>query len=184
VLGMTELLLDTPLEPRQRQFARTIQSSATALLDILNDILDLSKIEAGKLDIERIEMDPRQILEEVGIAVAPQAAVKHLELIVSVRPGVPDRVMGDPHRLRQVLLNLCTNAVKFTERAKFSSRSFRLPCTKGACSSVSKCRTPESESSRKRRHGFSSRSRRRTARQLAATGAPAWACRSCGSWFH
>ena len=131
VLGMTELLLDTPLEPRQRQFARTIQTSATALLGILNDILDLSKIEAGRLNIERIEMDPRQCVEDVGTAVAPQAAAKHLELIVSVRPGVPDRVMGDPHRLRQVLLNLCTNAVKFTEKGEVVVEVFPVAVHEG-----------------------------------------------------
>jgi two-component system, sensor histidine kinase and response regulator len=115
VLGMTELLLDTPLEPGQREFAETIRTSATSLLGILNDILDFSKIEAGKLEIERVEMDVRQCVEDVGTIMAVQAAAKNLELIVNVDPAIPELVLGDPHRLRQILTNLVGNAVKFTQ---------------------------------------------------------------------
>ena len=118
VLGMTELLLDTPLEPVQREFAETIRSSATSLLGILNDILDFSKIEAGKLDIEAVEMDVRQCVEDVGTMMAVQAAAKNLEFIVNVDPSIPDLVLGDPHRLRQILTNLSGNAVKFTQRGE------------------------------------------------------------------
>jgi len=118
VLGMTELILDTTLQPLQREFALTIHSSATALLDIINDILDFSKIEAGKLEIESIPMDPRQCVEEVGAALALQAAAKQLELIINIDASVPGEVRSDPHRLRQILLNLCGNAIKFTARGE------------------------------------------------------------------
>ena len=118
VLGMTELLLDTPLQPAQRQFGDTIRSSAMALLTILNDILDFSKIEAGKLDIERVAFDLRQCVEDVGGMMALQAAVKGVEFIVNVHPALPETVLGDPHRLRQILVNLCGNALKFTARGE------------------------------------------------------------------
>ena len=118
VLGMTELLLDTALEPLQREFAETIRASATSLLGILNDILDLSKIEAGKLEVEHVEMDVRECVEEVGAMMAVQAAAKNLELIVNVDPSIPDLVLGDPHRLRQILTNLAGNATKFTQRGE------------------------------------------------------------------
>ena len=118
VLGMTELLLDTSLEPVQREFAETIRASATSLLGILNDILDLSKIEAGKLEIEQVEMDVRECVEDVGTMMAVQAAAKNLELIVNVDPSIPDLVLGDPHRLRQILTNLVGNAIKFTQQGE------------------------------------------------------------------
>ncbi|MGH8220003.1 MAG: response regulator [Steroidobacteraceae bacterium] len=118
VFGMTELLLDTPLEPAQREFAETIRTSATSLLGVLNDILDFSKIEAGKLEIEQVEMDVRRCVEDVGTMMAVQAAAKNLELIVNVDPAIPELVLGDPHRLRQILTNLAGNAVKFTQRGE------------------------------------------------------------------
>ena len=118
VLGMTELLLDTPLEPVQREFGETIRTSATSLLGVLNDILDFSKIEAGKLEIERIEMDVRECVEDVGVMMAVQAAAKGLEFIVNADPTIPERVFGDPHRLRQVMTNLIGNAIKFTREGE------------------------------------------------------------------
>ncbi len=118
VLGMTELLLDTSLEPVQREFAETIRASATSLLGVLNDILDFSKIEAGKLEIEQVEMDVRECVEDVGTMMAVQAVAKNLELIVNVDPSIPDLVLGDPHRLRQILTNLTGNAVKFTHQGE------------------------------------------------------------------
>jgi two-component system sensor histidine kinase/response regulator len=126
VLGMTDLLLDTPLNPEQRQFAATIHSSATALLGILNDILDFSKIEAGKLDVEQIEMDPRRCVDDVAAIMSVQAEVKHLKFIVHVHSAVPERVLGDPHRLRQILLNLCSNAIKFTQHGEVVIEVFAL----------------------------------------------------------
>jgi CheY-like chemotaxis protein/HPt (histidine-containing phosphotransfer) domain-containing protein len=115
IIGMTGLLLDTGLDRVQRDYAETIRASADSLLTILNDILDFSKIEAGKLDIESLELDVRSNVDDVGSIMAFQAAAKGLELIVNVRPEVPERVMGDPQRIRQCLLNLVGNAIKFTQ---------------------------------------------------------------------
>ena len=118
VLGMTELLLGTPLASTQREYAETIRTSGTSLLRIINDLLDFSKIEAGKLEIESVEMDIRACVEDVGMVMAMQAATKNLEFIVNVEPNVPTRVRGDPHRLRQILLNLAGNAIKFTSQGE------------------------------------------------------------------
>ena len=115
IIGMTGLLLDTGLDRVQRDYAETIRASADSLLTILNDILDFSKIEAGKLDIENLELDLRSNVDDVGSIMAFQAAAKSLELVVNVRPEVPERVLGDPQRIRQCLLNLVGNAIKFTQ---------------------------------------------------------------------
>ncbi len=122
VLGMTELLLETGLTATQRRFAETVQRSGKSLLAIINDILDFSKIEAGKLDIETIELDLGGNVDDVGSIMAFQAAAKGLELVVNVRPEVPARVLGDPQRIRQCLLNLVGNAIKFTERGSVTLR--------------------------------------------------------------
>ncbi|HLS82668.1 MAG TPA: response regulator [Steroidobacter sp.] len=114
VIGMTGLLLDTPLDRTQREYAETIRASADSLLTIINDILDFSKIEAGKLDIESLDLDLRSHIDDVGSIMAFQAAAKGLELVVHVRPEVPERVLADPQRIRQCLLNLIGNAIKFT----------------------------------------------------------------------
>jgi signal transduction histidine kinase/CheY-like chemotaxis protein len=120
VVGMADLLLGTPLAPEQREFAETIQKSGQSLLVLINDILDMTKIEAGKMRLESIPFDPRA---EVGSAVellAAQAQAKGLEIRTFVSPETPDRIVGDPSRLRQVLLNLIGNAVKFTEKGGVS----------------------------------------------------------------
>jgi two-component system sensor histidine kinase/response regulator len=114
IIGMTTLLLDTSLSRTQLEYAETIRNSADSLLTVINDILDFSKIEAGKLDIETVDLDLRRSVEDVGAMMAVQAAAKNLELIVNVRPEVPERVSGDPQRIRQCLVNLIGNAVKFT----------------------------------------------------------------------
>jgi two-component system sensor histidine kinase/response regulator len=114
IIGMTGLLLDTALDRTQRDYAETIRGSADSLLIVINDILDFSKIEAGKLDIEAIELDLRGNVEDVGGMMAFQAAAKNLELVVHVHPDVPDRVISDPQRIRQCLINLVGNAIKFT----------------------------------------------------------------------
>jgi PAS domain S-box-containing protein len=114
IIGMTSLLMDTPLDRTQREYADTIRASADSLLTIINDILDFSKIEAGKLDIESIEMDLPGNIEDIGATMAFQAAAKGLELIIDVHPEVPARVRGDPQRIRQCLINLLGNAIKFT----------------------------------------------------------------------
>ncbi len=115
IIGMTGLLLDTPLDRTQHDYAETIRSSADSLLTVINDILDFSKIEAGKLELESIELDLRANIEDVGTAMAFQAAAKGLELIVNVEPQLAGRVIGDPQRLRQCLVNLVGNAIKFTQ---------------------------------------------------------------------
>jgi len=124
VLGMTELLLDTQLVPMQRQFAETIRSSATALLTLLNDILDFSKIEAGKLSIEHAPFDLRKGLDDIVDMLAVQAAAKGLRFRVNVDRALPNHFLGDAHRLRQVLVNLCGNAIKFTPNGSVSVEVF------------------------------------------------------------
>ena len=116
VLGMLGLLLDTRLDSEQRDFAETARSSADSLLGIINDILDFSKIEARKLSLEPLPFDLRIAVEEVADIMAPRAAEKGIELIVHYADDTPQRVVGDPGRVRQILLNLVSNAVKFTER--------------------------------------------------------------------
>ncbi len=118
VMGMSELLQGTDLTPRQRRLSETISRSADSLLQILNDILDFSKIEAGKLELESIDFELREVLEETIELLAARAHVKGLELLCSVMPDVPEIVRGDPVRLRQVLINLVGNAVKFTEQGE------------------------------------------------------------------
>ncbi|MEX0733755.1 MAG: response regulator [Steroidobacteraceae bacterium] len=118
VIGMTTLLLDTDLDRRQREYANVIKSSADALLVVINDLLDYSKIEAGKLELERIEMDLRAHVEEVATTQAVAAAAKQLELVVHVAADLPERVLGDPGRIRQALTNLVSNAIKFTAKGE------------------------------------------------------------------
>ncbi len=116
VIGMTDLLLETDLTPEQREFAEVIKKSAEALLDLINDILDLSKIEAGKLDLENIEFDLRATLDDIMETLAVRAYQKDLELACLVEPDTPRYLIGDPSRLRQILLNLVGNAIKFTSK--------------------------------------------------------------------
>ncbi len=114
IIGMTTLLLDTSLDGDQREYAETIQTSSESLLTVINDILDFSKIEAGKLDIESIELEVRGVVDDVVSTVDFQVQSKGLKLVVEVRPEVPARAIGDPQRIRQCLLNLMGNAIKFT----------------------------------------------------------------------
>jgi PAS domain S-box-containing protein len=120
IIGMTGLLLDTELRPEQLEFTNTIQTSAEALLTIINDILDFSKIEAGKLDLEMLKFNVRHTLEDTCDIVALRARQKGLELICQVEPQVPYFLTGDPGRLRQLLTNLASNAIKFTDRGEVS----------------------------------------------------------------
>ena len=116
VLGVINLLLDTPLTAAQREFALMVKSSGDALLSIINDILDFSKIEAGKLNFEKVSFDLREMVEQSLELLATRAKDKGLHLVCLIPPGVRTRLVGDPLRLRQILLNLLSNAVKFTEQ--------------------------------------------------------------------
>ncbi len=118
VIGLTELLLDTSLDPEQEEFASGIRVSAENLLVIINDILDFSKIEAGKLDIEEAALSVPAVVDDVGRVLAETAHRKGLELLVDVQPDVPTALLGDSVRIRQVLLNMGANAVKFTSEGE------------------------------------------------------------------
>ena len=118
ILGMSELLLQTPLSDKQRRFANTIHSSGTALLEIINDILDFSKAEASKLELERIRFDLRKTVKEVMELFVESAHGKAIELVCDLSDSIPPVFKGDPVRLRQILINLVSNAVKFTDRGQ------------------------------------------------------------------
>ncbi|RPI78936.1 MAG: PAS domain S-box protein, partial [Desulfobacteraceae bacterium] len=122
VIGMTGLLLDTELTAEQEDFAKTVQMSAEALLQIINDILDFSKIEAGKLQIEQIDFDLRMTLDNVIDMLALRAYEKGLEFGCLIDHDVPSLIIGDPGRLRQIIINLCNNAVKFTTKGEIVIR--------------------------------------------------------------
>ncbi|MCS7041159.1 MAG: ATP-binding protein, partial [Bryobacteraceae bacterium] len=120
ILGMTDLTLSTELTPEQREYLETVKISAHRLLHLLNDILDLSKIEAGYMEIQQERFSPRQVVEQALSAVAPRAVEKGLHLSLDVSDSVPPAVIGDEQRVFQVLLNLLNNAVKFTEQGGVS----------------------------------------------------------------
>ena len=118
IIGMSGLMLDTPLTDEQRDYAETIRTSGEALLTIINDILDFSKIEAGKVDLERLPVELAPCIESAIDVLAHAAAAKHLELVYEIADGLPRTILGDQGRLRQIVLNLLSNAVKFTERGE------------------------------------------------------------------
>ncbi|HEX8771901.1 MAG TPA: PAS domain S-box protein, partial [Acidimicrobiales bacterium] len=118
VIGMAELLLDTGLEAEQRKYAEAVRNSGQALLTILNDILDFSKIDAGHLELEETDFDLATVVEEVVELLATGANDKELELVTAIEPDIATLVRGDPGRLRQVLMNLAGNAIKFTDTGK------------------------------------------------------------------
>jgi signal transduction histidine kinase len=120
IIGMTELALETPLSAEQREYLKLVHSSALGLLTIINDILDFSKIEAGKLELEAIEMSLHETLRDTLKALTLKAHEKGIELICDIDPSLPDRLVGDPVRLRQVVTNLVGNAIKFTDRGEIT----------------------------------------------------------------
>ena len=118
IMGMTDLALDTDLSPEQREYLNDARRSSESLLVLLNDVLDFSKVEAGKLEFEIIDFNLRNVIDETMRAVTLLAHQKGLELACHVRPDVPDALCGDPGRLRQVIINLVGNAIKFTEKGE------------------------------------------------------------------
>jgi PAS domain S-box-containing protein len=118
IIGMTELALDTELTSEQREYLGMVKVSADHLLNVINDILDFSKIEAGKLDLEEVDFDLRETLDDTMATLATRAHKKGLELADHVAADVPDALVGDPHRVRQVVVNLVGNSIKFTERGE------------------------------------------------------------------
>lgn len=118
VVGMTRLLLDTDLTPEQREYTQLIETSGRSLLAVINDILDISKIESGKLELEQIDFDLGALLQELGKQFRAEAHTRGLALETAIDPDLPDYVRGDPGRLRQTLTNLLANAVKFTEQGE------------------------------------------------------------------
>ncbi len=123
VIGMTGLLLDTKLDDKQRRYAEIVRQSGEALMALLNDILDLSKIEAGKLEMESLEFDLRVLLDDFASMLSLRAGEKGIELVCATDPSLPTVVRGDPGRLRQVLVNLGGNAVKFTQSGEIVVRA-------------------------------------------------------------
>jgi PAS domain S-box-containing protein len=127
VIGMTSLLLETPLTPEQRDCVSTIRVSGDALLSIINDILDFSKIESGKMELEQQPLDLAVCIEEVLDLFAVQAAAKHIDLAYAIDAGVPTWIMGDAVRLRQIVVNLVNNAIKFTSQGYVSVEARLAP---------------------------------------------------------
>lgn len=118
IIGMTDLVLDTELSQEQRDYLGIMKSSADNLLGVINDVLDFSKIEAGRLELDIIRFDLRDSLEETAKSLAFRASGKGLELICDISPDIPDYLMGDPARIRQIIINLLGNAIKFTEHGE------------------------------------------------------------------
>jgi PAS domain S-box-containing protein len=128
VIGMSQILSETELDPTQREYVDLIRGSAQSLLSLINDVLDLSKIEADRLDLEQVDFDMRDVVYDTASATALQAAVKGIELVVNIDEDVPVLARGDPVRLRQIIMNLIGNAAKFTHEGHIL---LRISCTNG-----------------------------------------------------
>ena len=171
IIGMSGLLSETELNPEQREYSSTISRSGEALLTIINDILDFSKIEAGRMELELAPFDVRECVEAVVDLIGPIAQRKGLEVTYGIEPGTPETAVGDASRLRQILLNLLNNAVKFTDEGEVdvhvSSRPAETPDRVAfhvAIRDTGIGIPPE------RIDGLFHRSRRWTPRPVAATG--------------
>ena len=185
VIGLTGLLLDSPLTDTQRQYAEGVRTSGESLLGIINDILDFSKIEAGKLELEMVDFDLAEALDDVAFLVAESARAKGLELVAYCHPGMPTMLRGDVGRLRQILLNLVANAVKFTAEGEVVLRAsvghavrLRRP-RRGAAGGA---RHRDRHRARRPPSGSSTPSPRPTPPPPAAMAAPAWAWPSAVGW--
>ncbi len=123
IIGMTELALDSKLKPTQREYLRTVKTSATSLISLIDDILEFSKVEAQKLELDQIPFMLRDVMEDTLRVLAVRAPQKGIELACDVPPEVPDRLIGDPERLRRIVVNLVGNAIKFTEKGEVIVRA-------------------------------------------------------------
>ena len=178
IIGMATLLQDTSLDDEQKQYLKIIRSSSTSLLSIINDVLDFSKIEAHKLAIDVTDFDLLTLLEEFTELYRLRAESKGLEFAWSVGEDVPVMLRGDPVRLRQILTNLVSNAIKFTAAGKVSLRLRQLEDNGGSGPlSKSRSRTRESASPRKISARYSPRSSRPIRRRRENSAAPAWGWR-------
>ncbi|MEL6188155.1 MAG: histidine kinase dimerization/phospho-acceptor domain-containing protein, partial [Myxococcota bacterium] len=145
VLGMAELLRETPLDERQRGFVDTIHNSGSALLTVINDVLDFSKIEAGKMELDVAPFDLDAVVEDVAALLVTKAGAKNLELVTRYQPDLPRRLLGDGGRIRQVLTNLVGNAVKFTHEGHvLIDVSGRERPSRSTCASQSRTRASAS----------------------------------------
>jgi signal transduction histidine kinase/CheY-like chemotaxis protein len=131
ILGMTELLRETKLSTDQEEFSRTVHSNAEALVAMVGDLLDSFKIEAGQIDLEQVPFDVREVVEGVGEILMVRAEARDVDLAVHVHPDVPRQLVGDSNRLRQILLNLVSNAIKFTEKGEVSMVAIASPMKDG-----------------------------------------------------
>ena len=172
VLGLTDLLLDTPLDLTQRRYVETIGSSGRALLTIINDILDFSKIESGQIELASADLDLRRLLEEVACVAAELARDKDIVVTGYYPPALPRVVRGDAGRLRQALLNLVGNAVKFTRRGDGARLGGTHARRRG---DVRRHRHRDRHRARRRGPPAASRSRRATTWPTGASAAPGWA---------
>ncbi len=134
IMGMSHLLLNTNLEVRQRHYVETIGHSAESLMQIINDILDFSKIEAGKMEFEVIPFDFQVLCEEVGEIIAIKSQEKKIEFFLRFKPDCPHHLAGDPGRIRQILMNLCGNAIKFTDKGHVLLEIEKVYCDSDSCS--------------------------------------------------
>jgi signal transduction histidine kinase len=182
VIGMSGLLLDTPLNAEQRDFAGTIRDSGDALLTIINDILDFSKIEAGRMDIEAHPFDVRECVESALDLVSTRAAEKRLDIAYQFEGEVPDAVNGDVTRLRQILLNLLSNAVKFTEAGEVVLTVSARDVAEGVELQFEIRDTGIGLSEAGMGRLFQSFSQADSSAPRASTAAPAWAWPSASGW--
>jgi signal transduction histidine kinase len=182
VIGMTELVLKSSLTAQQRGYLMTVKDSGEVLLSVINDILDFSKIEAGKLVLDHQAFDLWESLGDTMKSFALRAHQRGLELTYFIHPDVPRFVTGDYHRLRQIVVNIVGNAIKFTDRARSASRwpSNRVPATTSSC--IFWSGIPASASRKTNARRSSRCSSRRTAPPRAATRAADWGWRSPRGW--
>ena len=182
-MGMTDLVLDTDLTAEQREFMSMVKMSADSLLGLLNDILDFSKIEAGKLELDPIPFDFRDFLDDTMKILAHRATSKGLELACQVNADVPDRVVGDAGRLRQIVVNLVGNAIKFTEHGEVVvSVGVESRTDASVMRAYSPFATPALASPTTSSSSSSRLFPRPTRPRRASTAAPGWAWRFLSTW--